>query len=710
MANLKPREFYPDFHVNIRKDGRVNGVEPVTLKDMGLPYDLDYPEQPVGELPKKLYENLVEEFIFLIDELLPRDIQDLFYKATLDPRRAYWKLFEEAARRMQLPYYFNCHRDEAKGCYPNISDGIRGFIYEGRTLADIYLNTCVTRQMILEDIDYDYTCLAFSDDENEGLLFPAEFALFKMSIYNYKRDAVIPGSEIKGNLVLFSKESEPELVMMEVPEEPDYVPLWDDGIDPDEEEVINNLKEKYEKKIAEIKCVEDYCAEHNIPFLKFTKYQAMSFYESGKLGQVLRDSINNPAYAKEFLLHIDDEEENLTEPENIEKKPMYPEGYLFEGKIKKLRLESNGLCYGPVPMPSEETEQRLTINSEGRVWLTRDSFANGIIEKTNFKANEEAVKNLLEVVASRFSRDHELHFVTDIGSWEMILTNEEGKEFRYSGPMMESTDDVTYGLSDMTRRVLGRDDLFIFDGCPDKIDNIKIEYSRETKIKPKELPEGTEYEFVTWSYSEILTIDRATETLTNHIQFAEQCSVTNTYHVEEGISSLLDDLWPEMFEDVQGNPPEAIDDPMEQRKYKITVITNHGDEIVTEGTFDKLGLPDEYPEFIEKIYDFMSFYGIGELFERKSYEKTKRTSTDYIFCDVEFEPGGKTYCYLADDDTYEVGDTVLVPAGHDNHEALVRIVDKNYYSKENAPFPVDKAKWIIKRIDEDEIDEYLNKD
>lgn len=239
-------------------------------------------------------------------------------------------------------------------------------------------------------------------------------------------------------------------------------------------------------------------------------------------------------------------------------------------------------------MSSEETEQRLTINSEGRVWLTRDSFANGIIQKTNFKANEEAVKNLLEVVALRFSRDHELHFVTDIGSWEIILTNEEGKEFRYSGPMMESTDDVTYGLSDMTRRVLGRDDLFVFDGCPDKIDNIKIEYSRETKIKPKELPKGTEYEFVTWSYSDVLTIDRATETLTNHIQF------TNTYHVEEGISSLLDDLWPEMFEDVQGNPPEAIDDPMEQRKYKITVITNHGDEIVTEGTFDKLGLPDEY--------------------------------------------------------------------------------------------------------------------
>lgn len=564
MANLKSRDFYPDFHIIIRKDGRVNGVKPVTLKDMGLPYDLDYPEQPVGELPKELYENLVEEFIFLIDELLPRDIQDLFYKVTLAPRRAYWKLFEEAARRMQLPYYLNCHRDEAKGCYPNIADGIRDFIYEGRTLADIYLNTCVTRQMILEDIDYDYTGLAFSDDVNEDLLCPAEFALFKMSIYNYKRDAVIPGSEMKGTLVLFSKESEPELVMMEMPEEPDYVPLWDDGFDPDDEEKINNLKEEYKKKIEKIKCVEDFCVEHKIPFLKFTKYQAMSFYEAGELGPVLKNSINNTAYAKEFLLHMDDE---------------------------------------------------------------------------------------------------------------------------------------------MVRTATCRDDLFVFDGCPERIDHLKIEYKRETRIKPKVIPEDAEYEFVTWNYSEILTIDRPTETLTNYIQFAEQCSVTNTYHVEEGISSLLDDLWPEMFDEVTGNPPDVIDDPMEQRKYKITVLTNQGKERVIEGTFDKLGLPDEYPEFIEKMYDFMAFYGIGELFSEASYGKAKRTSKDFIFCDVEFEPGGKRYCYLADDDSYEVGDTVLVPAGHHNHEALVRIVDKNYYSSQDAPFPVEKAKHITKRIDEDKIDD-----
>ena len=82
-----------------------------------------------------------------------------------------------------------------------------------------------------------------------------------------------------------------------------------------------------------------------------------------------------------------------------------------------------------------------------------------------------------------------------------------------------------------------------------------------------------------------------------------------------------------------------------------------------------------FPGMVVK-YDFMSFYGIGELFERGAYEKPKRRTSDYIFCDVEFEAGGKTYCYLAD--------------------------------AEDASLPVDKAKHIIKRIDEDEIDEYLS--
>ena len=114
---------------------------------------------------------------------------------------------------------------------------------------------------------------------------------------------------------------------------------------------------------------------------------------------------------------------------NIDGVYRFPEGYLFKGKLKKIRIDFNCICYGPCPMPEDETEQHLTITLEGGVWLTRLSFANGQIEKTNFKIDVGVVNNLFDVIENHFSQEHELYCVTDVDSWEMILTNEEGKEF-----------------------------------------------------------------------------------------------------------------------------------------------------------------------------------------------------------------------------------------------------------------------------------------
>lgn len=383
---------------------------------------------------------------------------------------------------------------------------------------------------------------------------------------------------------------------------------------------------------------------------------------------------------------------------------------LFQGKLKKINIVSNNICYGPCPMPEDEVEQHLTIFSDGTVLLTRHSYNEEIIEEASLCMDEENTKWVMESFEKSFAEGHDDCFVTDIGSWGVVLTNAEGRELSYSGALMEQEGSVVYRFSDMLREAIGRDDLFAFDGNPDRINDLTLEYTRESKIKPKSLPEGAEYEFITWNYANKITIDRKTETLINHIQFADSASVTNTYQIEGGVSNLLDGLWPEMFDDIEGNPDDVMDDPMEKRHYKLTLHTKQGMEKVIEDSYDKKSLPDEWPDFIEKIYRFICFYGIGEIFEEDYYDKPKRRKSDYIFCDVEFEAGGKTYCYLADDDTYEVNDAVLVPAGNDNHEAVVRIVAKNYYAEENAPFPIEKAKHIIKRIDEDEIDEYLSKE
>ena len=63
-----------------------------------------------------------------------------------------------------------------------------------------------------------------------------------------------------------------------------------------------------------------------------------------------------------------------------------------------------------------------------------------------------------------------------------------------------------------------------------------------------------------------------------------------------------------------------------------------------------------------------------------------------------FTDGGKEYCYLSHED-YDVGDLVVVPAGKDDHEAVVKVESVEYHPAEEAPYPLDKIKIIIRKFD-----------
>ena len=55
-----------------------------------------------------------------------------------------------------------------------------------------------------------------------------------------------------------------------------------------------------------------------------------------------------------------------------------------------------------------------------------------------------------------------------------------------------------------------------------------------------------------------------------------------------------------------------------------------------------------------------------------------------------------------DETESSVGDFVLVPAGKDNHEAVVEVVNIEYFGEENVPLPIEKTKRIIRKCtDED---------
>lgn len=75
---------------------------------------------------------------------------------------------------------------------------------------------------------------------------------------------------------------------------------------------------------------------------------------------------------------------------------------------------------------------------------------------------------------------------------------------------------------------------------------------------------------------------------------------------------------------------------------------------------------------------------------------------------MQFEPDGCTYCYLADSDDYDEGDLVVVPAGKANREAVVKIKSVEYHGAENAPYPIEKTKHILRKYEkESEKDDHV---
>lgn len=193
-------------------------------------------------------------------------------------------------------------------------------------------------------------------------------------------------------------------------------------------------------------------------------------------------------------------------------------------------------------------------------------------------------------------------------------------------------------------------------------------------------------------------IDRATETLEHTQNTGSGCVVSRKYYVEGGIEMLLDDIdADDLFGEIEGNPHDAVGDPLETKDYTITVDFREEPQRIIQGTYDKKALPEMWGDFIEDVWQFMRFYGFGEIFDPANYEKLMRYRQDYIYCSVEFSKGAKRYYYIADEDDISVGDFVIVPVGNDNHPSAAEVVEVEYFTEEDVPLPLDRTKHIIRK-------------
>lgn len=373
----------------------------------------------------------------------------------------------------------------------------------------------------------------------------------------------------------------------------------------------------------------------------------------------------------------------------------------FKGTLAQIQLVSNN-CGWRKPKPAEEVEQCVTIGKDGQVEIVRYCFVSSQTKAACTQVQAASIPimaavELMAFTATIFHRSSNCLEYSDWGRWHLALTNTDGEVFQFTGPV---DDDVFYlvQLSERIRQQLQANDLFVFDGNPDPVLRVDIRYHKEETIKTKSQAAGELPNYLTLDYDERLCLDRAAQTVVYIRQAGSKYEAVSRYRLGDKISKFLDKWTEDLFSKIEGDSLDVLNDPLKSQDYSITIETKYHSYLIS-GTFDQKGLPSAWPQFIQALEWLLAVHSAGDLFDQGLYGKTRRRQSDYIFCHVEFEYGTKTYCYLADQDDYQAGDLVVVPVGADNREVVVRIASVEYCSAQNAPYPIEKTKHILRKYD-----------
>lgn len=385
--------------------------------------------------------------------------------------------------------------------------------------------------------------------------------------------------------------------------------------------------------------------------------------------------------------------------------------YLFKGEIKSFTLRSNAMALGLFPEEGKVVRQYIYLDIKGRVSIKSYKYTKQMVRDKNFERNDfkirpEETYRIFYELKKYFGKKYDPFelMIMDVGSWDAVIENTEGKKYRFNGPLFENQhEDLAY-LSLFIRTLLGRMDLFVFDGQAktDKIKKLSLDYHRITEIPIDRFIFDKNFDHAIWDYKESIIINREKNTIEHNKIIGEECKVYQKFEVEGLIDSIFDNFKEEdLFTKIKGNPEDAIGIPDEIRKYKITIDYEKKPQRIIEGDFDKRGLPEDFSEFAEILQESLNFYNFEEILNPKFYEKVRRLRDQYIYCSLDFGSGKKTYYYRTEDNEIEEGDLVLVPVGPDNHEAVAFVDKVEYFYKEDVPFPLEKTKFILEKYNEE---------
>lgn len=169
----------------------------------------------------------------------------------------------------------------------------------------------------------------------------------------------------------------------------------------------------------------------------------------------------------------------------------------FHGTVLKIQIISTPCYFCTPPEGNYELAQKLTIRSDGRVWLSKTYYEEPCILSVpsgnatqQFTISPYSVTHIFDAIKAYFETERIFILATDVGDWELAITNTDGGEFKFQGSLCDDLMVNEQGLSTLIRSELEMPDLLVFDGnnhseermekyiyCGVKVKGVKTVYS-----------------------------------------------------------------------------------------------------------------------------------------------------------------------------------------------------------------------------------------
>lgn len=296
--------------------------------------------------------------------------------------------------------------------------------------------------------------------------------------------------------------------------------------------------------------------------------------------------------------------------------------------MKKIRLVSFDETYRTRPGSGLEVEERLTINSKGRVWFSAykhgESYFDNVIltRKKALKLDPWQTQKILKGLEEVFENGYEDLSESGCG-WYLQVIDKNGKLFEFHGTFVGALDSEGGRLSEDLRDLTGLENLLAFDGKykAEQIRKISIIYHRLAKNMDFDQADENS---LGQSYWEDLVLDREAGCINQTCQVDGGYKMSTSYESPKELEKFFASLDPDRFFILAaGNSLDAIEDPNETKDYKIVVDYESRPSLVLQGSFDKKGLPYGFDDFAKSILNFANYYKFGEILDANNYGKVR---------------------------------------------------------------------------------------